>query len=71
MVSSIEARINEAVRMGFDRIILPFRGLQSLEAVSGKEKLVGVKSIYELVSVITQSGVVENPAGNSDMDKQE
>ena len=51
-VSQAQMRVNEAVRLGFDRIILPFHNLKGVQCEDAK--LIGVKNIREAYEAITQ-----------------
>ncbi len=51
-VSQAQMRVNEAVRLGFDRIILPFHNLKGVQCDDAK--LIGVKNIREAYEAITQ-----------------
>ncbi|MEE1318667.1 MAG: DNA repair protein RadA [Ruminococcus sp.] len=51
-VSQAQLRVNEAVRLGFDRIILPFHNLKGVHCTDAK--LIGVKNIREAFEAITQ-----------------
>ncbi|MCR5627622.1 MAG: DNA repair protein RadA [Lachnospiraceae bacterium] len=50
-VSSIEARVNEAVRLGFKRIVLPFSQVKDIKSVKDTE-LIGVKSISDAMELL-------------------
>ncbi len=45
-VNSAQARIHEAARLGFTRVILPYQNLKTLQPVEGVE-MIGVKTIRE------------------------
>ena len=48
-VSFIESRVKEAARLGFKKIIVPYRAAQKLEKFSlGGAEIVPVKSVYDL-----------------------
>ncbi|PKG24522.1 DNA repair protein RadA [Niallia nealsonii] len=49
-VSRIEQRVQEAVKLGFERVILPSNNLSGLKAPSGV-KLIGVNSVGEALKV--------------------
>ena len=51
-VSQAQLRVNEAVRLGFDRIVLPFHNLKGVQCTDAK--LIGVKNIREAFEAITQ-----------------
>lgn len=51
-VSQAQMRVNEAVRLGFDRIILPFHNLKGVQCEDAK--LIGVKNIREAYEAIIQ-----------------
>lgn len=51
-VSQVEIRVAEAVKLGFERCIVPSVCLKSLEKMKGKIELVGVKSINDLMGVM-------------------
>ncbi len=48
-VSHIEYRVKEAIRLGFTKIILPKKNLQSLSGIGGEVELCGVSNIYEVL----------------------
>ncbi len=50
-VSNTNQRINEAARLGFKRIALPYRSLKSLKTPGGIE-LVGIKSVFDLLQLL-------------------
>ena len=49
-VSQAQMRVNEAVRLGFDRIILPFHNLKGVSCEDAE--LIGVKNIREAYEAI-------------------
>ena len=51
-VSQAQMRVNEAVRLGFDRIVLPFHNLKGVQCENAK--LIGVKNIREAYEAITE-----------------
>lgn len=48
-VSHIDYRVKEAVRLGFNKIILPKKNLSSRLTVPGGVELIGVSNIYEVI----------------------
>lgn len=51
-VSQAEMRVAEAVKLGFEKCIVPSVCLKSLEKLKGKIELVGVKSINDLIGIM-------------------
>ena len=52
-VSNMEARIVEAVRLGFTRCVIPSHGLQKLASVPEGAEIVGVKDIRQAFEACT------------------
>ena len=52
-VSNMEARIGEAVRLGFTRCVIPSHGLQKLSSVPDGAEIVGVKDIRQAFEACT------------------
>ncbi len=50
-VSNTSQRINEAARLGFKRIALPYRSLKTLKAPDGIE-LIGIRSVFDLSKLL-------------------
>ncbi|MBE6691790.1 MAG: DNA repair protein RadA [Ruminococcaceae bacterium] len=50
-VSNTNQRINEAARLGFKRIALPYRSLKSVKAPTGIE-LIGIRSVFDLSKLL-------------------
>ena len=50
-VSQVEARVAEAVKLGFDKCIVPGVCLSSLDKMKDKIELVGVKSVMDVVTM--------------------
>ena len=48
-VSHIEYRVKEAIRLGFTKIILPKKNLQSLRGIDTDVELCGVSNIYQVL----------------------
>ncbi len=48
-VSHIEYRVKEAIRLGFTKIILPKKNLQSLRGIDTAVELCGVSNIYQVL----------------------
>ena len=48
-VSHVEYRVKEAIRLGFSKIVLPIKNLQSISKLSSKVELFGVSNIYEVL----------------------
>ena len=48
-VSHIEYRVKEAARLGFTKIIIPKKNLQSLSATPEGVELIGINNIYEVL----------------------
>lgn len=53
-VSSLEARVREAERLGFSRIIVPYRNVEKRPIECGIQ-LIPVKSVFEILSLLTDS----------------
>lgn len=51
-VSHIEQRIREVERLGFQKILIPYRNLEKMQYDGGSAQIVGVKSIYEILTVL-------------------
>ncbi|MGN1080674.1 MAG: magnesium chelatase domain-containing protein, partial [Acutalibacteraceae bacterium] len=53
-VSNITQRVNEAVRLGFNKIIIPYNNLRSLEKakISSDAQITGVRSIREAFDAV-------------------
>ena len=49
-VSQAQRRVNEAVRLGFDRIILPFHNLKGVQCEDAE--LIGVRNIREAYEAV-------------------
>ncbi len=50
-VSNTGQRINEAVRLGFKRIALPYRSIKSVENIDGVE-FIGLRGVFDLLKLI-------------------
>lgn len=59
-VSSLEQRVKEAERLGFVRIIVPYRNLQKREIKTSSIKLIPVKSVYEILLLLENNQHKEN-----------
>ena len=57
-VSNVEARVTEALKLGFKRIMLPKSGLDSVRGVNGK-CLLGVDNLSEAIRYISANGAKE------------
>lgn len=53
-IPRVEQRIQEAVKMGFTRILVPESNVKQLKKVSGKVKVVGVSTIRECLKLVFQ-----------------
>ncbi len=51
-VSQVEARVAEAIKLGFEKCIIPSVCMTNMEKMSKKIELVGVKNINDLVGVL-------------------
>ncbi|NLK38794.1 MAG: DNA repair protein RadA [Clostridiales bacterium] len=51
-VSHIEHRIKEVERLGFKKILIPHRNIEKLKKRAGNAELIGIKSIYEILTVL-------------------
>lgn len=51
-VSHIEQRIREVERLGFKKILIPYRNLEKLKRREGGADLIGIRSIYEVLTVL-------------------
>ncbi len=51
-VSQVEARVAEAIKLGFEKCIIPSVCMTNMEKLAKKIELVGVKSINDLVNVL-------------------
>ena len=49
-VSFVQNRINEALKMGFEEILIPYSNLKDLK-VNDKIKVIGVKNIKEALKI--------------------
>jgi len=58
-VSNLESRVKEAQRLGFKRIIVPYRNIEK-RPVETSVKLIPIKSVYEMLSFL---------AGNTDKEE--
>lgn len=50
-VSHVEYRIKEVERLGFKKILIPYRNIEKLKNKGGAE-LIGVKSVYEILNLL-------------------
>ena len=51
-VQNGEKIVKEAVRMGFERIILPQKNVNRISGLGGEIRLIGIKSLAEAIKVI-------------------
>ncbi len=51
-IGAVEPRVREAVRLGFERIVLPYRNLTALKHKPNNVELIGVRSVYEVTTII-------------------
>jgi len=51
-VAGMELRINEAIRLGFTTIAVPYHSISRLKKDYGGVKIVGIKSVYDLLKLI-------------------
>ena len=54
-VSFIEARVKEAARLGFTKILVPYRSAKKLEKLDVSAEIVPVKSVYDLGKMFSSS----------------
>ena len=50
-VSGVDARVSEAVRLGFTKIVLPAKSAERLEADVGGAQIIPVRSVFELTNL--------------------
>jgi DNA repair protein RadA/Sms len=51
-VSSLETRVKEAERLGFHRVIIPYRNIEK-RPIDAKIRLIPIKSVYEMLSLLS------------------
>lgn len=51
-VSNLESRVKEAERLGFSRIIVPYRNIEK-RPIDCKVRLIPIKSVYEMLSYLS------------------
>jgi DNA repair protein RadA/Sms len=51
-VSSLETRVKEAERLGFQRVIIPYRNIEK-RPIDAKIRLIPIKSVYEMLSLLS------------------
>lgn len=51
-IQALDARVREAARLGFSKIILPKRNLEALKSIPKNVELIGVRSVFELTQII-------------------
>jgi len=51
-VSHVEARLNEAVRLGFHKIALPYRSVSKVHSLPDGVSVVSARSIFDLQSLL-------------------
>ena len=54
-VSNLESRVKEAERLGFKRVIVPYRNIEK-RPIDTKMSLIPVKSVYEMLSYLSNNG---------------
>ncbi len=54
-IQAIDARVREAARLGFSRIVLPKRNLEALKSKPTGAELIGIRSVFELTQIIKGS----------------
>jgi DNA repair protein RadA/Sms len=54
-VSNLESRVKEAERLGFKRVIVPYRNIEK-RPIDTKMSLIPVKSVYEMLSFLSNNG---------------
>ena len=54
-VSNLESRVKEAERLGFKRVIVPYRNIEK-RPIDTKMSLIPVKSVYEMLSYLSSNG---------------
>ncbi len=53
-VSNLETRVKEAERLGFSRVIVPYRNIEK-RPIDCKIRLIPIKSVYEILSFLSDS----------------
>lgn len=53
-VSHAQARVNEAIRLGFKTIVVPYYNLKGIKNDNEEVKIIGVKSVREAFSALTE-----------------
>lgn len=53
-VTGLEARINEAVRLGFTRCVVPYHGLQKLRTLPQDAEIIGVRDLRQAFEACTE-----------------
>lgn len=53
-VAGIELRINEAIRLGFKTIAIPYRSIQRLKKIYSDVNIIAVRSVYDLLKLLEQ-----------------
>lgn len=53
-VTGLEARINEAVRLGFTRCVVPYHGLQKLRVLPQDAEIIGVRDLRQAFEACTE-----------------
>ena len=53
-ISRVQARINEAARLGFETILLPKKQVERLKKKPKGVKLVAIRSVYELLGALKE-----------------
>lgn len=54
-INAVEARVKEAARLGFHKIVLPSRNLTALKSRPKDVELIGIRSVFELTQMIQGS----------------
>ena len=54
-VSNLETRVKEAERLGFQRVIVPYRNIEK-RPIDTKIRLIPIKSVYEMLSLLSGDG---------------
>ena len=54
-ISAVDARVREAARLGFKQIVLPKRNLDGIKKTPAGIRLIGIRSVYELLQLIKGS----------------
>lgn len=56
-VAGMELRVNEAIRLGFKTIAVPFHSITKLNKYTSNVKIIGIKGVYDLLKLIKDSNL--------------